>query len=172
MPIVLLAAAFALAADPADNLKDSDAVKLKDSLAKWEKAKEQCGGDYSYTTGFTSAFGFGSVTTVTVTGNKVAGRKYETFTQDGGKRVTKQEWAEEGKDVGTHTDGAPAKTLDDLYADAKKVCDGKVADGHVRSVGFDKAGLLAYCYTRDTRIADDAPLEGVRPFTLTLKAKK
>lgn len=165
--LLALFAAAALAADPAD-----DAARLKESLGKWEKAKVGCGGDYSYTTGFTSAFGFGSVTTVTVTGNKVTGRKYETFKTENGKRVTKEEWSEAGKDVGTHKDGAPAKTLDELYAEAKKVCAGKVADGHVRSLGFDKAGLLAYCYTRDTRVADDAPLAGVPPLTLTLKAKE
>jgi len=167
MPLVLFAAALALAAEPAD-----DAARLKESLAKWEKAKEGCGGDYSYTTGFTSAFGFGSTTSVTVRGNKVAGRKYETFKQEDGKRVTKEEWVEEGKEVGTHKDGAPAKTLDDLYADAKKVCEEKVGAEKVRSLGFDNAGLLAYCFTRDPRIADDAPLEGVRPITLTLKSKK
>ncbi len=164
--MLALLAAFALGAEPAD-----DAAKLKESFPKWEKVKEECGGDYSYTVMWQSAFGFGGTTTVTVKANKVAGRKYETFKQDGGKRETKEEWTEEGKDVGTHKDGTAAKTIDDLYADAKKLCEAKPADGHVRQLGLTKDGLLNYCFTRDTRIADDAPLAGVQPFTLVLKKK-
>ena len=39
----------------------SEADQLKDSLAKWEQAREECGGDYSYTVRWQSAFGFGAV---------------------------------------------------------------------------------------------------------------
>jgi hypothetical protein len=165
--MLALLAAFALGAEPAD-----DAAKLKDSLAKWEKAKDECGGDYSYTVMWQSAFGFGGTTTVTVKGNKLIGRKYETFKQDGGKREIKAEWAEEGEKIGTHKDGAAAKTVDDLYADAKAVAEAKPAEGHVRQLGLTEDGLLQYCFTRDTRIADDAPLEGVKPFMLTTKKKE
>ncbi len=170
-PIVvsLLLASVATAADP-----KADADKLADSLKTWEKAKEECGGDYSYQVRWSSAFGFGHTTTVTVKGNKVVERKYEEFGRaEGGKPAeAKEKWVESGKDLGTHKEGAAARTVDDLYAVAKKLCEDKVPDGHVRGVGFDKQGVLAYCYTRDTRIADDAPLAGVPGIQLTLKAKK
>ena len=167
--LFVVTAATAVAADP-----KSDADKLAESLKTWEKAKEECGGDYSYRVQKFSAFGFGSITTVTVKGNKVVERKYEEVgrAEPGKPAEPKEKWVETGKDVGTHKEGAEARTVDELYAVAKKLCEDKVPDGHVRGIGFDKRGVLAYCYTRDTRIADDAPLAGVPGLQLTLKAKK
>ncbi len=167
--VTLLLATVATAAEP-----KSDADKLADSLKVWEKTKEECGGDYSYQVRWSSAFGFGNTTTVTVKGNKVVERKFEEFGRgEGGKPAeAKEKWVESGKDLGTHKEGAAARTVDDLYAVAKKLCEDKPADGHVRGIGFDKQGVLAYCYTRDTRIAGDAPLAGVPSIQLTLKAKK
>jgi hypothetical protein len=167
--VLVAAVAHAPAADP-----KTDSEKLADSLKAWEKAKEECGGEYSYRVRWSSAFGFGHTTTVTVKGNKVVGRTYEEYNRTappppGGP---KPKWVETDKDVSTHKEGAEARTLDELYAVAKKLCEAKVPDGHVRAIGFDKQGLLAYCYTRDTRIADDALMNGVPHIELTLKQQK
>jgi hypothetical protein len=160
----VFAALLFTALAPAADTK-SDAEKLADSLKTWE---------YSYQVRWSSAFGFGNTTTVTVKGNKVVERRFIEFGRpEGGKPAeAKDKWVESGRDIGTHKEGAPARTVDELYAEAKKVCEGKPADGHMRAIGFDKQGVLAYCYTRDTRIADDAPLTGVPGIQLALKAKK
>lgn len=170
-PVVALLV-FAVTATAADPKTDAD--KLADSLKVWEKAKEECGGEYSYRVPKFSAFGFGSITTVTVKGDKVVERKYEEKgVREGDKPAElKEKWVESGKDIGTHKEGAEARTLDELYAVAKKLCEDKVPADHVRGLGFDKQGILAYCFTRDTRIADDAPLAGVPGLQLLLKAKK
>ena len=56
-----------------------DIAKVKAAMEAWAKAKAKCGGNYKYTVGFSSAFGFGHTTTIIVKNNKVAGRVYEEF---------------------------------------------------------------------------------------------
>lgn len=156
-----------------------DLARLKESLAKWEQARQKCGGDYSYTVRFASAFGFGNVTTISVKGNKVVERKYEEFGRPepvpvGEKpHVPKPKWIETGKALGSHKpEGAAPRTVDELYAEAKKVLEAKLPSSHRRLLGLNEQGLLSYCFTQDTRIADDAPAEGVRPFQLQLTVKE
>lgn len=156
----------------------ADADRLKESLAKWEKAREACGGDYTIEVRWSSAFGFGNRTTVTVAGNKVVKREFYEFgrpepMKPGEKPAEpKPKWVETGKDIGSHKEGAAARTVDELYAEAAKLLEAKRPEKHQLHLGFDKDGLLSYCFTRDTRIADDAPKTGVAPFQIQLKAKK
>ena len=165
---------MAHAADPV-----ADADRLKESLAKWEQVRKECGGDYSYQVRWSSFAGFGHVTTVTVKGNKVVERKYEELSRpepvEPGKppAAPKPKWVETGKDLGSHKkEGALARTLDDLYAEAKKLVAMQVPENHRRQLGFDKQGLLNYCFTVDTRIADDAPMTGIAPFQIQFKKAK
>ena len=161
----------ATAADP----MPTDADRLKESLAKWEKARDAVGGDYVYVVRWSSAFGFGNITTVTVKTNKVVERKFEEFAQPqpGKAPEVKQKWLESGKDVGSHkNEGAAPRTVDEMYVEAQKLIEAKTPETHVRTLGFDKEGLLYYCFVRDRRILDDAPLVGVRPFQLQLPVKK
>ena len=150
-----------------------DGARLEKSLLAWAKAKDDCGGNYSYRVPFTSAFGFGHTTIVVVRANKVVERKFERFGRpEPGRPGTelKPEWVETGKEIGNHRDpsSAPAKTLDELYADAKKVLEAKLAPREVRSLALDTRGLLQACFIRDTGIAGDAPMNGIPFIQLTL----
>jgi len=159
-----------------DHASRQDAERLERSLAAWGDAKRRCGGDYVYVVRFTSAFGFGHATTVTVRGNRVAERKFERWGQpEPGKPpgAATPEWVETGADIGSHAEpsAAGAKTIDEWYAIAKTVVDKPLAPHEVRSLAIDGRGLLQACTIRDTRIADDAPMNGVPPFEMTLAAE-
>jgi len=161
---------------PGDDASRQDAERLERSLAAWGDAKRRCGGDYAYVVRFTSAFGFGHATTVTVRGNRVTERKFERWGQpEPGKPpgAATPEWVETGADIGSHAEpsAAPAKTIDEWYAIAKTVVDKPLAPHEVRSLAIDGRGLLQACTIRDTRIADDAPMNGVPRFELTLAAE-
>ena len=56
-----------------------DAVKVKESLAKWEQAKATCKGNYRYQVRTASFAGSGSETTIVVKSNKVVERQYRAF---------------------------------------------------------------------------------------------
>jgi len=140
-----------------------DAGKVQTALEGWAKAKAKCGGNYEYTVGFTSAFGFGHTTTIVVKANKVVERRYEEFNRREPPRpgVKPPGFVEKGADVGKNKKGAPAKTLDEIYAQAGKVAAQALRPSERRYVRTDKNGLLTSCFIIDTRIADDAPRKGV-----------
>jgi hypothetical protein len=160
---------------PPDTSKQ-DAERLERSLAAWAEAKATCGGNYSYVVRFTSAFGFGHATTITVRDGTVVERRFEQWGRPGAgppPGAPQPAWVETGKDIGSHADAgaAQARTVDELYALAKTVVETKVGPHEVRSLGIDARGLLQQCSVRDTRIADDAPRNGVPPFKLQLGAE-
>jgi hypothetical protein len=164
----------AVAPDPAADTSTEDAARLERSLTAWAEAKAACGGNYSYAVRFTSAFGFGHTTTITVRDDEVVERKFEQWgrPEPGNPPAAEIAWVETGADIGSHADaGAPARTIDALYAVAKTVVETKTGPDEVRSLGIDARGLLHHCTIRDTRIADDGPQNGVPPFELTLGAK-
>lgn len=156
-----------LAAEP------TDAERLAASLAKWTEAKAACGGNYRYRVIQSSFTGFRSETLVVVQANRVVERRYETVMppQPGTIPAPKLEWVETGDEIGKHKGAAEPRTLDELYAVAKKLVESEVPAEHVRSLGLDKQGLLQHCFLRDRRIQDDAPLKGVAGLVLTLGAK-
>ncbi len=172
----LLVAAFALMYVPASlaaDEADSDAAKFKASVDKWDDLKQKCGGNYRYFVRTSSFSGVRTETEVVVRANKIAGRRYKVT---GGPRVLvappldgrpvkpaapEYKWTERGDAVGTHGEGAPAKTLDELYAEAQKALAHELQPSEKRYVRFDKQGLLKSCFYVDTRIADDAPTTGV-----------
>ncbi|MCA9271069.1 MAG: hypothetical protein KDA41_21455 [Planctomycetales bacterium] len=153
---------------PADDAK-SDGQRLQESKAKWSKVQEDCGGNYRYFISHSNFVGAGNETEVVVRGGKVAGRRYREFgpipaaPPPPGEEPPKIEykWVEQGDKVGSHKEGAPAETLDELYARAEKVAAAELEPTQKRYVRFDQQGLLMSCYYVDTRIADDAPTTGV-----------
>ena len=151
-------------------------AQFKKSLNTWEKLKEECGGNYSYSKHWSSWVGFGHKTEVVVENNKVVERRYKSFSGRPrpvapGQPPAKPQgtsWTEKGKEIGTHKQGHPAKTLDELYKEAAGILDRPVPPFQRLGLRFDKQGLLLACYTQDTRIADDAPTKGVNISTITL----
>jgi len=140
---------------------------LARSLEIWQELKVKCGGNYSYTVSFSSWVGFGHSTEIVIRDNNVVERKYSEFNRDtpppppeSGK-MRGEKWTEKGDQLGIHKEGAPGKTLDDLYREAQKLLETKLTPEQQLYVKFDKQGLLESCFYVDTRIADDAPRQGV-----------
>jgi hypothetical protein len=156
--------------DPAPDNKTKFSVGLK----VWEKAKTKCEGNYSYKIRWSSFAGFGHETEMVVKKNKVVERRYRSFTNrplipgEKGPDPKKGSWTETGKDLGSHKQGAPVKTLDELYAAAGKLFE-KPKTPHEREyLSFNKQGLVVSCFRVDTRIADDAPRTGIAISSITL----
>ena len=149
-------------------LGDARLAEFAKSLATWERLKAKCGGNYSYKIRWSSWVGFGHETEIICQQNKVTERKYRQW--KGGPVIARpgqppkpqgSSWSEKGDQVGSHKTGAPPKTLDQLYEEARKVLATKPAAHQRLYVRYDKQGLLLTCFTVDTRIADDAPRKGV-----------
>jgi len=158
---------------PVDKVK---VAQLEKSLQLWKKLKKECKGNYTYSKRWSSWVGFGNVTKVIVANNKVVERNYKAFSapprpaapgQPPGKRK-ETGWNEKGAKLGSHREGHPAKTLDQLYEEAKAILERPLPAFQRLGLRFDKQGLLLACYTQDTRIADDAPTKGVNISTITL----
>lgn len=144
--------------------KLSSEEQFANGLKKWEEAKKKCNGDYSYQVRWSSFSGFGHTTTITVKNNKIVQRDYEEFNLrapiPGEAPQQGKKWSETGKQIGKHKEGAPAKTLDEIYAEGKKVLKMKLEPHEKLYVRLDKNGLPTSCFYIDTRIADDAPITG------------
>ena len=153
---------------------DSRLAEFAKSLATWERLKAKCGGNYSYKIRWSSWVGFGHETEIVCRDNKVSERKYREWKGPGvarpGEAAKPQgsSWAEQGDQIGSHKKGAPPKTLDQLYQEAREVLKTKLPP-HLRLyVRYDKQGLLQSCFYVDTRIADDAPRRGVAISSIAL----
>ena len=155
----------------APKVNPADIAKVKTALAAWAKAKAECKGNYEYTIGFSSAFGFGHTTTIVVKNNKVVERRYEEFNRrEGPPRpgAKPKGFVEQGDAIGKNKKGVPAKTLDEIYKTAAAIAAKALPPHEVRYVLTDKNGLLTSCFIRDRRIADDAPRNGVALGKITL----
>ncbi len=157
-----------------------DLVIVKAAMEAWAKAKEASGGNYSYTVGFQSAFGFGQTTTLVVAGNKVVERRFEEFNRNEPPQppdlnqgaAPPNGYLEKGAAVGKNPKGAPALTLDQVYADALKIASLPLPENERRFVRVNKEGLLLSCFTVDRRIRDNAPIKGIHLDTITLAPAK
>ena len=175
--LLLTAPGIAGAAD-----RDTVRKQLNESLPKWQAAKKACSGNYEYTVRFASWVGFGNETTIVVRDNKIVERRYRSWSAPNrepvppGGEAPKPEgesWTEKGDELGSHKQGAPLKTVDDLYVDAAKSLDADRDPANTRYYfRADKAGLMLACFYQDTRIADDAPTHGVNINSLSLVTPK
>lgn len=152
--------------------------QLEESLGKWTEARKACAGAYSYKVRKSYMLGNGHETTIVVRANKVAERRYRawetpTIGSAPGEIPPKKEttWTEKGKQLGSHKKGAPLRTLDDLYKEAKQTLSRERSPHEKIYLRFDKKGLLNACFTVDTRIMDDAPIVGVSIQSVTLETK-
>ncbi len=163
---ILWAALLAIAVGSLSACAD-DQAKLQESLQKWETARDAAKGNYSYKVTFSSFSGLGHSTEIIVRDHKVAERRFQAFNLREPKPVKPGEapeykWIETGDKLGTHKEGAPVKTVDELYKEAATVLKSELTENEKLYLRFDAKGLLQLCFTVDTRIADDAPIKGVR----------
>jgi len=158
---------------PVDKVK---IAQLEKSLQLWKKLKKECKGNYTYSKRWSSWVGFGNVTEVVVVNNKVVERHYKAFSAPPrpaapGQPPEKRKetgWSEKEAKLGSHKEGHPAKTIDQLYEEAQAILERPLPAFQRLGLRFDKQGLLLACYTQDTRIADDAPTKGVSISAITL----
>jgi len=168
----LAAAALACLAD--DATPATDLERLAASRAAWEKARDAAGGDYSYAV-LEITLVSRQTTRIVVKQGKVVERSFEQETSlpqaaEPGRPApgSKPGWTETGVKIGTHDGAAPPHTVDELYDKAAKLLAAPPGDFRARSLGIENRGFLHHCFERDSRIADDAPLDGVPPFEITL----
>ena len=138
--------------------------KLEASRARWAEAKARAGGNYEYVSRFVSFTGFGWECTVVIRGGKVAERRYRTSQRaQPGPAPADTSWVERGEELGTHPEGVPPRTLDELYDEAARLLDQPAKALKPRWVYRENdAGLLLACGWVDEMIMDDAPFRGVR----------
>ncbi|MDG2182917.1 MAG: protease inhibitor I42 family protein [Mariniblastus sp.] len=141
----------------------SDLEKVKDSLAKWQTTKADVGNTYSYMVRWSSFIEYGHETRIFVKNGKVVRRTFRpvAVAENPSGEPPFEKWKEDGDQIGKHSEGAPAKTLDQLYKFAIKVASKELEPSERRYVKTDNRGLLIECFIVDTRIADDAPKNGL-----------
>ncbi len=148
-----------------------DLIRLQESLNNWTAAQATINGNYSYTVRRASWAGFGSFTKIEVQAGKVVRRSYDEFNskpQLVPNAATKPAplWIETGEHLNSHKQGAPALTVEAMYAACKTILQTELTSHQKRYLAFDKRGFLAHCFTLDTRIMDDAPQMGVPAFVI------
>lgn len=124
-----MAAAVALGCGKSNSVTTGDggyAAKLQTAEATWASAKPGC-PSYHYEALTWSVFGSCTTTTIEIANDQPIQRSYLAYTygtcghSDAGPAET---WDEVGAQaVGTHADGAPALTAEQLFAD----CEGSLA---------------------------------------------
>ena len=135
-------------------------MELEKSHAAWEEARRRSGGNYSYEVRFYSFIGFQSVTTITATRGVISKREYrESFPPF--LDIEPQHYIEEGEDIGTNPRGAPPRTVEALYTNARSVLETTLEPFERLVFRLDERGLLRTCFYYDARIADDVPRNGV-----------
>jgi hypothetical protein len=158
-------------------VEPTDAAVIKSSRKAWDETKVKHGDIYHYSVVFTSAFGFGNETIIVVVNGKISERRYRSWMRPmavtpGEKTEPKADWVEMADNIGKHKDGAPARTMEQLYDEAEKAAEQKLQPFEKRYVKTDSRGILEYAFIVDKRITDDAPRKGVNISKLKLGNEK
>jgi len=98
--------------------KEVDPNVLYDaSLIVWDVQKEDHNNSYEYSLSFSSIEGrFGKKSTFTVKEGVITKHDFLSFRfKDNGERNIEESWTEEKDNIGSHKEGFPAKTLDEIY---------------------------------------------------------
>ena len=134
---------------------------LENSLKSFNALLKKSKGNYSYEVTTSSMTGARTKTTIVVADYKISERRYETFAPQPDAEP-KLVYLEKGDKIGTNKQGAPAKTITALHAQAKEVLAKPKAPHEKLYLYFNSDGVLKSCFTIDTRIACDVPHKGVR----------
>jgi hypothetical protein len=117
----------------------------------------QAGGTYSYVVGFGSFSGYSSQTTIAFANGQVASRDFKSQQTSGlgGTPTVLAQWHEDASQIGSHQDGAPAKSLEDLYGDCRTALAGTDLTRSSLSLDFDADGVLQRCSFLPVGCMDD-----------------
>lgn len=144
-------------------LKSEYGLTHKASQERWEDLKAVNGNSYIYQTTSLSLTGHGSTTEIRVEDAAITSRVYVEFETDkiNGARKTIFSYNEGANKVGSHTKGALALTIDELYETCAKTY--LVADAEKNTIYFEtnEEGLMTICGFVPDGCADDCYM-GVR----------
>lgn len=133
------------------------ANQLAAAQAAWAAAKPSC-PVYRYETRVTSVFGFCTTTTIAIANDLaisrslIADRSFCSPSPDGG---VVEQWSETvASDVGTHADGAPARTVEQLIAACGQILASDPSKYEV-SFGVASNGVPTHCTARLINCVDD-----------------
>lgn len=100
----------------------TDTAKYEKSLKLWEQQKKEHNNSYEFSLVWGSFSGFGYTTRITVKNGKIVKRAYKEFVPKQDRKDRKPvKWVEKGEDIGKHTEGQKAVTLDNIYSYAKSL---------------------------------------------------
>jgi hypothetical protein len=128
------------------------------SYKEWLSFKSTSGNSYSYVAAGGSVFGPAWQTTITVTNGKVTQRHFKYTSTLGMINVPPQvvEWIENDTEISSHTSGAAALTLDEVYDKARnewliKRENAKTYletnnNGMISSCGYEEDGCMDDCF--------------------------
>lgn len=165
--LTLILVVSGCAFNPAGLMNQKRMVHLQGSRAAWINAKEAHQGTYEYTSSFESWTGYRANTTLVVRDDEVSERYFEaTYRNESGEMVN-EEWVEQTKEeLGSHRDGAPAKTIDELYDICAETVLTQSPLGATIWLEFFEDGILHRCTYQENNCADDCST-GVHIDTLT-----
>ncbi|WDF53565.1 hypothetical protein [Mucilaginibacter sp. KACC 22063] len=127
-----------------DDISNKD--KFERSEEKFLDFKKMTGNSYTYIVTSGSVFGPSSETVVAVLDGKVLNRHYKAYEMNSQhQNVLFGEWDENAADIGSHTEGWQAVTLDYIYHKAKT--EWLKADKKSNDIYFetDANGLISSC---------------------------
>ena len=90
-----------------------------ESYRKFLKFKKQTDNTYSYTQKYSDWDGYSQTTVLKIRKGKVAERAFESYQFRAEEKKLLESWVEKEITLNTHESGAPARTLDEVYALAK-----------------------------------------------------
>ncbi|MCJ8209504.1 hypothetical protein MUY27_07270 [Mucilaginibacter sp. RS28] len=116
--LIALNIAVALVSCKKDDI--SHQSEFNKSYQAWKNFQQEVNNSYSYTVNYGSVFGFAADTKITVTNGVVTKREYKAiYPANSPAPVNPVVWTEDQGQIGSHSDGAPALTLDQIYDKAK-----------------------------------------------------
>ncbi len=114
-----IAALFMIASCKQINYAD----EFETSYIAWQKFKKEKNNNYSYSVKTSSFSGYATNTTLTVENGNVTKRNFTATMSDvsssSSQGIVKETWLEEGSSLNTHKNGAPIRTLEEVYSEAK-----------------------------------------------------
>ncbi len=96
-------------------VKGREDIPYNESLKIWEEGKAKNGNSYIYQRSFVSWTGYGEATQITVENGKVTCRMHKTWEGRNNRSKICAAYKETGEEIGTHNNGYPAVTIDELY---------------------------------------------------------
>jgi hypothetical protein len=138
-----------------------DTTDLEKAVASWQATKPRC-PSYHYDRQLPDPMGRTSITTVQIVDDVPVLRWFlATFSTPG------EEWQEGAGNIGTHPDGYPAETVEQLHDECRQLIlygwDGGVplAGGHDLLTQFDDRGVPLMCLS-SSRANTTVPLTGIQ----------